>query len=87
MSLKTMFWALFGLTDATSFKHGSDSEDAAEVVVSTALFALWLIIAMIVLLNMLIALISHSLLKVKVIPTISLQQFRQRIQLTLIGQC
>jgi hypothetical protein len=68
-----MFWALFGLTDATAFKYGSDSEDSVEVGVSTALFALWLIIAMIVLLNMLIALISHSLLKVKVISAVNSQ--------------
>ena len=62
-----MFWALFGFTDDTFFKTGSDVEDSAEVVIGTALFALWLIIAIIVLLNMLIALISNSFQKVQVI--------------------
>jgi ankyrin repeat protein len=60
ITLKTMFWALFGFTDDTFFKDGTDLEDSAEVVVGTTLFALWLIIAIIVLLNMLIALISNS---------------------------
>ena len=60
MSLKTMFWAVFGFADDTVFKTGSDVDNSAEVVVGTALYAVWCVIAIIVLLNMLIALINDS---------------------------
>ena len=55
-----MFWVLFGFTDDTIFKTGSDVEDSAENTVGTVLFAVWCVIAIIILLNMLIALICDS---------------------------
>jgi hypothetical protein len=60
-----MFWVLFGFTDDTYFKTGSDVESSAENVVGTTLFALWCVTAIIILLNMLIALINNSFQKIQ----------------------
>jgi hypothetical protein len=65
ISLKSMFWVLFGFTDDTYFKTGSDVESSAENVVGTTLFALWCVTAIIILLNMLIALINNSFQKIQ----------------------
>ncbi|XP_065839479.1 short transient receptor potential channel 4-like isoform X4 [Oscarella lobularis] len=60
-SVKILFWALFGLIELDSFEAESDTETA----VGTALLALWLVLAVIVLLNMLIALISNAFQRVQ----------------------
>jgi transient receptor potential cation channel subfamily C protein 2 len=60
-----MFWVLFGFTDDTFFETGSDVENSAEIVVGTTLFALWCVVAIIILLNLLIALISNSFQKIQ----------------------
>ena len=61
-SLKILFWSLFGMIDLSSFEAERDLETA----VGTILLALWLVLAVIVLLNMLIALISDAFQKVQV---------------------
>ena len=65
-SVKILFWALFGLIELDSFEAESDTETA----VGTALLALWLVLAVIVLLNMLIALISNAFQRVQVIKIV-----------------
>ena len=61
-SVKILFWALFGLIELESFK----AERGAETSVGMTLLALWLVLAVIVLLNMLIALISNAFQRVQV---------------------
>ena len=61
-SLKILFWSLFGMIELSSFEAERDLETA----VGTGLLALWLVLAVIVLLNMLIALISDAFQKVQV---------------------
>ena len=61
-SVKILFWALFGLIELESFK----AEQGAETSVGMILLALWLVLAVIVLLNMLIALISNAFQRVQV---------------------
>ena len=61
-SLKMLFWSLFGLIELSSF----EAERGVETAVGTGLLALWLVLAVIVLLNMLIALISDAFQKVQV---------------------
>ena len=60
-----MFWVLFGFTDDTAFKTSSDVEDSAEIVVGTSLFAVWCVVSIIILINMLIALVSDSFQKIQ----------------------
>ena len=57
-----LFWSLFGLIELSSF----EAERGVETAVGTGLLALWLVLAVIVLLNMLIALISDAFQKVQV---------------------
>ena len=61
-SLKILFWSLFGMIELSSFEAERDLETG----VGTVLLALWLVLAVIVLLNMLIALISDAFQKVQV---------------------
>ena len=60
-SIKTLFWALFGEFDVSSFEA-----EPPEEAVGITILALWLVLAVIVLLNMLIALISNSFQRVQV---------------------
>ena len=57
-----LFWSLFGLIELSSF----EAERRVETAVGTGLLALWLVLAVIVLLNMLIALISDAFQRVQV---------------------
>ena len=61
-SVKILFWSLFGLIDLESF----EADRGAETAVGMTLLALWLVLAVIVLLNMLIALISNAFQRVQV---------------------
>eukprot|EP00118_Oscarella_pearsei_P023981 m.294767 g.294767 ORF g.294767 m.294767 type:complete len:999 (+) comp40755_c0_seq55:585-3581(+) len=61
-SLTTLFWALFGLVDLDDF---SAENQSYETTVGMILLALWLLIAVIILLNMLIALISNVFQKIQ----------------------
>eukprot|EP00118_Oscarella_pearsei_P023161 m.273528 g.273528 ORF g.273528 m.273528 type:complete len:542 (+) comp40578_c0_seq7:67-1692(+) len=61
-SLKTLFWALFGLIDVDNFDVGK----SAETAMGQIFLAFWLGSAVIVLLNMLIALISNAFQRVQV---------------------
>ena len=62
-SLKTLFWALFGIIELDDF----DAIDQDwETVIGLILVALWLVLSVIALLNLLIALISNSFQKVQV---------------------
>ena len=61
-SLTILFWSLFGLVDLNSF----EAEQSTETAIGLILLALWLILAVIVLLNMLIALISNTFQSVQV---------------------
>ncbi|XP_065838952.1 short transient receptor potential channel 4-like isoform X2 [Oscarella lobularis] len=60
-SVKILFWSLFGLIDLESF----EADRGAETAVGMTLLALWLVLAVIVLLNMLIALISNAFQRVQ----------------------
>ena len=60
-SIKTLFWSLFGEFDMTRFEA-----EPLEEAVGTIILALWLVLAVIVLLNMLIALISNGFQRVQV---------------------
>ena len=60
-SIKTLFWSLFGEFDPSSFEA-----EPLEEAVGMTILALWLVLAVIVLLNMLIALISNSFQRVQV---------------------
>ena len=60
-SIKTLFWSLFGEFDLSSFEA-----EPPEEAVGLALFAVWLVLAVIVLLNMLIALISNAFQRIQV---------------------
>ena len=61
-SLTILFWSLFGLIELSSF----GTEDGAETSVGLVLLALWLVLAVIILLSMLIALISNAFQRVQV---------------------
>ena len=61
-SVKILFWSLFGLIDLESF----EADQVAETAVGMIILALWLVLAVIVLLNMLIALISNAFQRVQV---------------------
>eukprot|EP00118_Oscarella_pearsei_P007422 m.36347 g.36347 ORF g.36347 m.36347 type:complete len:1116 (+) comp32242_c0_seq1:411-3758(+) len=60
-SLRSLFWALFGLVEKESFEQAL----LPEAIVGTLLLAVWLVVSVIVLLNMLIALISNSFQRVE----------------------
>ena len=60
-SIKTLFWSLFGEFDLSSFEA-----EPLEEAVGMTILALWLVLAVIVLLNMSIALISNGFQRVQV---------------------
>ena len=61
-SLMSLFWALFGMREVEDF----EADLSAETVVGLSLIALWLVVSVIVLLNMLIALVSNAFQTVQV---------------------
>lgn len=59
-SLQTLFWGLFGIIDLSEFEIRGTDHKPAETVVGTLILAAWMVAALIVMLNLLIALISSS---------------------------
>lgn len=61
-TIVNLFWALFGLIESDVFEESGSSETA----VATLILAIWLVLAVVILLNMLIALITDSFEGIKV---------------------
>ena len=62
-----LFWALFGLIDTDVFEDCPSADcTSADSTVATVILALWLVVAVVILLNMLIALVTDAFSQVKV---------------------
>lgn len=65
-AFKTVFWALFGLTDHDVVELGNGYNSSFTERVGYFIFGLYNIVTVIVLLNMLIAMMSRSFSKIQV---------------------
>lgn len=65
-SIQTLFWGLFGIIDLSEFEIVGADSTPAETIVGTFMLAIWMVSAVIAMLNLLIALISSSFERVQV---------------------
>lgn len=59
-SLRHLYWALFGLIDLEDFSNSNSYDRDSETAVGKIILALWLLLSVIILLNMLIALVTKA---------------------------
>lgn len=69
-----MYWSLYGQVEYTELESQYD-ELTAETTVGLIVFALWSLVSVIVLLNMLIAVISEAFGRVKNVISIHFQNY------------
>ena len=62
-SINALFWSLFGMTDLSSLEVNTENEDSVYKTQTTLLrwlFGTYNVVAIVILLNMLIAMMAHS---------------------------